>query len=341
MEAQFVHLKWPLLVTEIGFSGFTALSAINRFIQGFLVFSFVLLVLWIATFLYGSFYYSYMPKASFSTPVNYYYRTDCESPTSFLCSYPLANISLMRNKKHVLTLGQPYRISLHLEMPDSPVNREIGMFMIRTTCFSRESRPVANSARSSILRYHSELLRTLGTLLFLPAYLSGAAEQKQVLEVELFSDYTDDPYSPSDTAIIEILSSKVQIYSSHLYIHAHFTGLRYLLFNFPAFSAMVGISSNFVFLSILFLLGYVRQILRFNRKPEQVRGETYWLWIDYSLHLPRCCECVPVHCRSLFCCCLQIRAHVLRSEREQNQQDNERNTPEGNEKLNVTQGIHM
>lgn len=28
-------------------------------------------------------------------------RTDCESPASFLCSYPMANISLMRNKKHV------------------------------------------------------------------------------------------------------------------------------------------------------------------------------------------------------------------------------------------------
>lgn len=28
-------------------------------------------------------------------------RTDCESPASFLCSYPMANISLIRNKKHV------------------------------------------------------------------------------------------------------------------------------------------------------------------------------------------------------------------------------------------------
>lgn len=28
-------------------------------------------------------------------------RADCESPSSFLCSYPVANISLMRNKKHV------------------------------------------------------------------------------------------------------------------------------------------------------------------------------------------------------------------------------------------------
>lgn len=33
-------------------------------------------------------------------------------------------------------------------------------------------------------------------------------------------------YAPSVTAVIEILSSKVQIYSSQLYIRAHFTGLR-------------------------------------------------------------------------------------------------------------------
>lgn len=49
----------------------------------------------------------------------------------------------------------------------------------------------------SILRYRSDLLRTLGTLLFLPAFLTGAAEQKQVLEVELFSDFTDNPVSPA------------------------------------------------------------------------------------------------------------------------------------------------
>lgn len=30
-------------------------------------------------------------------------RTDCDSPASFLCSYPVANISLMRNKKNVCT----------------------------------------------------------------------------------------------------------------------------------------------------------------------------------------------------------------------------------------------
>lgn len=117
-----------------------AMSRIRqRVMQSFIVLSVVSLLLWLAAFLYGSFYYSYMPRAAFSTPVHYHYRyvhetyfsavsekqhssvldslflaftliwswyvfvcrTDCESPASFSCSFPVANISLMRNKKQV------------------------------------------------------------------------------------------------------------------------------------------------------------------------------------------------------------------------------------------------
>lgn len=48
----------------------------------------------------------------------------------------------------VLTFGQAYQITLQLDMPDSETNQEIGMFMIRTTCFSRDGGQVATSARS-------------------------------------------------------------------------------------------------------------------------------------------------------------------------------------------------
>ncbi|CAB1451070.1 unnamed protein product [Pleuronectes platessa] len=254
----------------------------QRVIRSFVLFFVIALILTLAAFLYGSFYYSYMPVASFSSPVNYYYRSDCESPSSFLCTYPVANISLTKNKKPVLSFGQAYQISLTLEMPESLTNQELGMFMIRTTCFSQEGVQVASSARTarqplsasstrfSMLRYRSELLETLRTLLFLPAFLIGATEQKQMLEVELFSDYTDDPYAPSVTAVVEILSTRVQIYSSELYVHAHFNGIRYLLFYFPVTSALVGVSSNFIFLSVLFILSYLRLLLRTDG-PESER----------------------------------------------------------------------
>lgn len=56
----------------------------QRILQGLTVLSFVLLLLCVAAFLYGSFYYSYMPMAAFSTPVHYYYRCDL-SNLLYLC----------------------------------------------------------------------------------------------------------------------------------------------------------------------------------------------------------------------------------------------------------------
>jgi hypothetical protein len=40
-----------------------------------------------------------------------------------------------------------------------------------------------------MLHYRSGLLQTLNTLLFSPLLLTGMTEQKQLVEVELFSDY--------------------------------------------------------------------------------------------------------------------------------------------------------
>lgn len=51
---------------------------------------------------------------------------------------------------------------------------------------------------------------------------------------------------------------------------------RYLLFNYPLLSAMVGISTNFIFLSLLFILSYMRLLLKVEWGPEQVRGEAHY-----------------------------------------------------------------
>lgn len=58
-------------------------------VQSFVVSSVVVLLLWIAAFLYGSFYYSYMPRAAFSTPVHYYYRCVYEAWLLMCVWWPL------------------------------------------------------------------------------------------------------------------------------------------------------------------------------------------------------------------------------------------------------------
>ncbi|KAM8968838.1 seipin [Sarcophilus harrisii] len=221
----------------------------------------ILLLLWVSVFLYASFYYSYMPTVSHLSPVHVSYRTDCGSAGPVLCSFPVANVSLVKGgRDRVLMYGQPYRISLELEMPESPVNQELGMFMVTIACYTRGGRVISSSARSAMLHYRSTLLRLLDTLVFSGLFLSGFAEQKQLLEVELYADYREDSYMPTTGAVIEIHSTRIQLYGAQLRIHAHFTGLRYLLYNFPVTSAVIGIASNFTFLSVIVLFSYLQWV---------------------------------------------------------------------------------
>ncbi|KAG1962296.1 seipin [Pimephales promelas] len=231
----------------------------------------ILLLFWVALFLYGSFYYSFMPTANFITPVHFFYRSDCPSPHHPMCSFPVANVSLLKNgKDQVMTYGQPYQISLELEMPESPANQEQGMFLVKISPYSKTNQIVDISTRSAMLHYRSSLLQALGTVVFSPMLLTGASEQKQSIIVELYSEFRDNSYKPIVGAFIEIHSQNVQIYKAHLYIFAHFTGIRYLLYHFPLTTALIGVLSNFTFLSLITVLSF----LQFNLGSRRIPGKT-------------------------------------------------------------------
>ncbi|XP_063002027.1 seipin [Elgaria multicarinata webbii] len=251
----------PFLVWAQEVAALLMLRVRRTVLQTAILLCVLLLLLWISVFLYGSFYYSYMPTVSYVSPVHYQFRTDCSQPGPDLCSFPIANISFIKDSRdQVLMYGQPYRISLELELPESPVNQDLGMFMVSISCYTKGGRIISSSARAAMLHYRSSLLQILDTLAFASFFLAGFTEQKQTVEVELYSDYKEDLYTPTIGAVIEIQTTKIQIYGAHLRIHAHFTGLRYLLYNFPVTSAILGIASNFSFLSVIVLFSYLQWI---------------------------------------------------------------------------------
>ncbi|KAI1903206.1 hypothetical protein AGOR_G00024840 [Albula goreensis] len=171
----------------------------------------------------------------------------------------------------VMLYGQPYRISLELEMPESPANQQLGMFMVKMSCYTRDGLTILSVTRSAMLHYRSSLLQTLSTLFFSPLLLSGVLEQKQFVEVELFSDHRENSYQPTTGAVVEIQSRSIQMYGAQLRIHAHFTGIRYFLYNFPLMSAVIGVASNFTFLSVMVLFSYLQFTWGGVWPPEQVR----------------------------------------------------------------------
>jgi hypothetical protein len=51
---------------------------------------------------------------------------------------------------------------------------------------------VANSCRSTMLKYYSQLVRFLKTISFAPLFIVESIEEKQTVTVELFPSYEED-----------------------------------------------------------------------------------------------------------------------------------------------------
>lgn len=137
-------------------------------------------------------------------------------------------------------VGQPYRVTVNIDMPESPQNIDLGMFMVCAEMRDENSRLRSHSCRSAMLHYRSHLARTISTIAMSPFIMFGMREEAQQIPVELFSSYEDDQSHPVTDVFVEIQSKQIQFYSVTLHITAHFTGLRYIMFHWPIMSACLG-----------------------------------------------------------------------------------------------------
>ncbi|XP_052867229.1 seipin-like isoform X1 [Anopheles cruzii] len=211
-------------------------------------------IVWASIFLYLYFYYSYMPSVLHLKDVHLNLR-ECKTGADDCQPYPSANVPLT-NHQRFLMVGQPYKIMLNLEMPESEHNGKIGMFTVCGTVRDYEQGYIAKSCRMSMLHYKSDLLKTILTIVFAPLLVFGYREQKQHVTVELFSNFLDDSNQPATNIDITIMCPDIQLYSAQLQVVANFTGLRYLMFNWPVLSAIIGITTNLFFILIVCILSW-------------------------------------------------------------------------------------
>jgi len=160
------------------------------------------------------------------------------------------------NYFQILRKGQAYQVVLELDMPETLVNQQLGMFMIELKFYTYGGTIIQKASRavSGMLRYKSYLLQLAETIFYLPLLLIGYSEQKQTLAVELFKSYVEDTYKPTIGVIIEVQTRAVHIYNSVLHLNAVFSGLRYFMYSWPFTSSLLGIVTIFFFLAVVVLL---------------------------------------------------------------------------------------
>ncbi|KAH8240545.1 hypothetical protein KR038_008197 [Drosophila bunnanda] len=213
----------------------------------------VVLIIWLAVFMYAAFYYIYMPAISHTRPVHMQFKTCLETSTP--CTFPHAHVSLTK-KQQLLMVGQAYKVIVNIDMPESPQNLELGMFMVCAEMRDYDSMLRGHSCRSAMMRYRSPLIRMISTWALSPLYVLGWKEEFQQVPVEIFSRYLEERQHPITDVYVEIQSQKIQFYTVTLHIVADFTGLRYIMFNWPVLSAIVAISTNLFFILVIFLLSW-------------------------------------------------------------------------------------
>ncbi|KAK3710546.1 hypothetical protein QZH41_009366, partial [Actinostola sp. cb2023] len=172
--------------------------------------------------------------------------------------------------------GQRYQVHLDLEMPQSPVNEKLRMFMINLKFLSNSGKPLATSSRSSMLHFRSGFLKAISTTFMSFPLMFGFSEEKQTVAVKMFENYVDDSYHPVTKINVVILAKHVEIYGASLRIEAEFSGFRYILFNWPMSSGLICISTNFVVACIIFFFAYHA----FTPDPIETDADTAQVFSD-------------------------------------------------------------
>ena len=82
-------------------------------------------------------------------------------------------------------------------MPESDVNKNLGMFMTCVQLSSSDYKMVRSTCRSAMMKYRSEAVRSLERYFIWPAQLTGYSIEKQSVHIPLLDDFMDDPLNPA------------------------------------------------------------------------------------------------------------------------------------------------
>ncbi len=151
----FVHFRMKntlhFLTTSTAAGLETATSTFRHVIYGVLATGItVSLLLAFSIFAYVAFYFAYVPAPIFRGLAHLVFEPCAE--TLGRCGYLNASVDLTvkpggEYANGILMAGQPYLVAVELEMPESPPNWQVGMFMSCLQLRTRQGKTIKDNCR--------------------------------------------------------------------------------------------------------------------------------------------------------------------------------------------------
>jgi seipin len=223
----------------------------------------------VAVVAYILFYYSYIPRIGFEREIHLqfddvYTSRNPQATGLHAHPYPYGTVSLAPD----IVSEQGYDIKIELEVPRTRPNREAGNFMLEVLLLGagepqkttgrildtvREgfapgggaadgATVLARSRRPAMLKYRSWIVEHVYRLTELHWYLLGFRNEDETLTVQVFErvEFRKGWRNVPATLRLEIQSQgRMQVYGAKALFRARFAGIRWLMYNWKIFSAVV------------------------------------------------------------------------------------------------------
>ncbi|KYQ91560.1 EGF-like domain-containing protein [Tieghemostelium lacteum] len=152
------------------------------------------------------------------------------------------NAELQKNKL--------YNIYLELELPESPKNIDMGMFMVCMVINNNDKwspNRIHSNCKPAMLKYTSPQLKNVKNFVNMVPFIFGFYEEKQYIHLPMIENLLSTRYYHTISIEVTIMNSDIQIYSSSLKIMANLSGIEYYLYYYPSLSFIIGVGCLFIF----------------------------------------------------------------------------------------------
>jgi len=146
--------------------------------------------------------------------------------------------------------GHPYDVSVQLELPESPQNGKLGVFMVTAEVFTRDNSSI-KASKPAMIRYKSNLLKWMITCVYALPLIFGFTEEKQFLVIPVI-EKINSPFS----RVTVSLSKPIELYGASVTVHARLTGIQWLVHTYFYSSAIMGITGIFLMEILGLLVAY-------------------------------------------------------------------------------------
>tara|TARA_R110002050_G_scaffold77461_1_gene165312 strand:- start:85 stop:1245 length:1161 start_codon:yes stop_codon:yes gene_type:complete len=172
-----------------------------------------------------------------------------------------------------ITINQQYMVSTSLVLPESPVNQDIGMFMMELELMSGNI-SLTSVARPLVLHYKSQLLQWFQTIFYSLFYLLGFMEEKQTLSTHLLDDLLVDGVHVPTHFLLTLSAPLIQVYQVSLHLHAKLGLITYFMHKWFISSTIISVSViimvEWFFIILAAIIGFfLLRSHRFIRQHEQ------------------------------------------------------------------------